>query len=71
MHYLSPRRADPRQLTDVLWTTTLRQGGPAAATQYRELRTQFYGKQAYDFGEDTLITIAPASARRGRKMPSR
>ena len=48
----------PRQLTDVLWTTTLRQGGPAAATQYRELRTQFYGKQAYDFGEDTLITIA-------------
>ena len=48
----------PRQLTDVLWTTTVRQGAAATVTQYRELRTQFYGKQAYDFGEDTLITIA-------------
>lgn len=48
----------PRQLTDVLWTTTLRQGGDAAAAQYRELRQQFYGRQAYDFGEDTLVTIA-------------
>jgi hypothetical protein len=48
----------PRQLTDVLWTTTVRQGGEAAAAQYRDLRGQFYGKQAYDFGEDTLVTIA-------------
>jgi hypothetical protein len=48
----------PRQLTDVLWTTTVRQGGAAAVAQYRELRAQFYGRQAYDFGEDTLITIA-------------
>ena len=48
----------PRQLTDVLWTTTVRQGGEAAAAQYRELRGQFYGKQAYDFGEETLVTIA-------------
>jgi hypothetical protein len=42
----------------VLWTTTVRQGGEAAGAQYRELRQQFYGKQAYDFGEETLITIA-------------
>lgn len=48
----------PRQLVDLLWTTTVRQGGPAAAAQYRELRTQFYGKQAYDFSEDTLVTVA-------------
>ena len=48
----------PRQLTDILWTTTVRQGGGAAAAQYRELRGQFYGKQAYDFSEDALILIA-------------
>jgi hypothetical protein len=48
----------PRQLTDILWTTTVRQGSAAAAAQYRELRGQFYGKQAYDFGEDALILIA-------------
>jgi hypothetical protein len=47
----------PRQLIDVLWTTTLRDGGAAAVAQYRELRAQFYGKQAYDFSEDTLVTI--------------
>ena len=48
----------PRQLTDILWTTTVRQGSPAAVAQYRELRGQFYGKQAYDFSEDALILIA-------------
>jgi hypothetical protein len=48
----------PRQLVDVLWPTTVRQGGAAGAAQYRELRAQFHGRQAYDFGEETLITIA-------------
>jgi hypothetical protein len=48
----------PRQLVDVLWPTTFRQGAPAAVAQYRELRAQFYGKQTYDFSEGTLIVIA-------------
>lgn len=48
----------PRQLIDVLWTTTVRQGGAAAVAQYRELRGQFYGRQAYDFSEDALVTVA-------------
>jgi hypothetical protein len=36
----------------------VRDGAAAAVAQYRELRAQFYGKQAYDFGEETLVTIA-------------
>jgi hypothetical protein len=48
----------PRQLTEVLWPTTVQKGGASAAAQYRELRAQFYGRQAYDFGEETLITVA-------------
>ena len=48
----------PRQLVDVLWQTTFRQGAPAAVTQYRELRAQSYGKQSYDFSEGTLVVVA-------------
>jgi len=48
----------PRQLVDVLWQTTLRQGAAAGVAQYRELRAQFYGTQSYDFSEGTLIAIA-------------
>lgn len=50
----------PRQLSDVLTRTLREKGSAAAIDQYRELRKQFYGRQAYDFGEDTLIGIARA-----------
>ena len=50
--------AIPRQLDDVLYQTLREQGGAAAVAQYRELRNRYYGRQAYDFGEDTLISIA-------------
>lgn len=45
----------PRPLTDILLQTALRQGPDAAVTQYRELRERHYGRQAYDFGEDTIL----------------
>ncbi len=48
----------PRQLSELLTRTYREKGAAAAAEQYRELRKQFYGRQAYDFGEDTLVTIA-------------
>jgi tetratricopeptide (TPR) repeat protein len=48
----------PRQLSEILSQTLKTQGAPAAIEQYRELRKQFYGRQAYDFGENTLIGIA-------------
>jgi tetratricopeptide (TPR) repeat protein len=48
----------PRPLSDILARTLKEQGAAAAIGQYRELRKQFYGRQAYDFGEDTLIALA-------------
>jgi tetratricopeptide (TPR) repeat protein len=48
----------PRQLSEILSETIKTQGAAAASEQYRELRKQFYGRQAYDFGENTLIGIA-------------
>jgi tetratricopeptide (TPR) repeat protein len=48
----------PKQLGDVLVETTLKQGSAAAIEQYRDLRSRFYGKQAYDFSEQTLIALS-------------
>jgi tetratricopeptide (TPR) repeat protein len=48
----------PRQLNDLLWQTLREQGVGAAVAQYRDLRQRYYGRQAYDFGEDTLLGIA-------------
>ena len=48
----------PRQLSEILLQTLKTQGAAAAIEQYRELRKQFYGRQAYDFGENTLLGLA-------------
>jgi tetratricopeptide (TPR) repeat protein len=48
----------PKQLGDVLIETISKQGTPTAIEQYRDLRTRFYGKQAYDFSEQTLIGLS-------------
>ncbi len=48
----------PRQLGDIMWETATKQGAPAAVAQYRDLRTRFYGKAAYDFSEQTLLTLS-------------
>lgn len=50
--------AIPRQLHDIVTSTIREKGVAAAVTQYRELRKQYYGRQSYDFGEGTLLTIA-------------
>src|SRR5262249_13436711 len=42
----------------VLIETISKQGTPAAIEQYRDLRTRFYGKSAYDFSEQTLLTLS-------------
>ncbi|MBV9505941.1 MAG: photosynthetic reaction center cytochrome c subunit [Acidobacteriia bacterium] len=49
--------AIPRQLPDILKATIREKGVAAAVAQYRELHKQYYGRQAYDFGEDTLLAI--------------
>ena len=50
--------AVPRQLGDLLFQTLREKGAAATVAQYRDLRSRYYGRQAYDFGEDTLIAIA-------------
>jgi cytochrome c-type biogenesis protein CcmH/NrfG len=50
--------AAPRQLSDLLWQGLREQGTAAAIAQYRDLRQRYFGRQAYDFGEDTLLGLA-------------
>lgn len=48
----------PGQLSDIVTKTAIEKGPDAAVAQYRDLRSQYYGRQSYDFGEDTLLTSA-------------
>jgi tetratricopeptide (TPR) repeat protein len=50
--------AVPGQLSDILAKTALEKGPDAAIAQYRDLRAQYYGRQSYDFGEETLLAAA-------------
>jgi tetratricopeptide (TPR) repeat protein len=48
----------PRQLSEIVAQTLREKGVAAAAEQYRDLHQRFYGRAAYDFGEDTLVGAA-------------
>jgi tetratricopeptide (TPR) repeat protein len=48
----------PKQLSEIVLQTLREKGATAAVAQYRDLREHFYGRAAYDFGEDTLIGVA-------------
>jgi len=50
--------AIPRPLGDILDQTAGEKGAPAAIAQYKELRKQYFGGRAYDFGEGSLIALA-------------
>ncbi len=50
--------AIPKQLADILDQTTMEKGTPAAVAQYKDLRKQYFGAQAYDFTEGSLVTYA-------------
>ena len=50
--------AIPGQLSDILTQTLRAQGTAAVIVQYRDLRQRYFGRQAYDFGEDTLLGLA-------------
>ncbi len=47
----------PMQISDLMWQTSMKDGGEAAVARYRDLRARFYGRQAYDFGELALISM--------------
>ena len=55
--------AIPKQLSEILTTTAVQQGAAAAAAQYRDLRTQYYGRQAYDFSDQSVATFLERLAR--------
>lgn len=48
----------PGQLSDILIKTAADQGADAAIAQYRDLRARYYGRASYDFGDETLLTLA-------------
>src|SRR4051812_4752832 len=50
--------AIPGPFVDVLDKPAAEKGGPAAIAQYKELRKQYFGGRAYDFGEGSLIALA-------------
>jgi tetratricopeptide (TPR) repeat protein len=50
--------AIPGQLSDIVTKTTLEKGPDAAVAQFRDLHERYYGRQSYDFGEDTLLSAA-------------
>jgi tetratricopeptide (TPR) repeat protein len=49
--------AIPEPLSAIIIRTVAAKGGAAAADQYRDLRKQYYGRDAYDFSEDALLSI--------------
>jgi tetratricopeptide (TPR) repeat protein len=50
--------AIPRQLSEIVQQAAVRQGPEAAVAIYRDLRGRYYGRQSYDFGEETLLSVA-------------
>lgn len=50
--------AIPKQLPDILASTEKEKGADAAIAQYWDLRKQYFGRAAYDFGEPSLLTVA-------------
>lgn len=50
--------AIPKQIGEILAQTSAEKGFDAAAAQYRDLKTRYYGAQAYDFSESGLIATA-------------
>jgi tetratricopeptide (TPR) repeat protein len=49
---------EPKQIGEVLAKTSAEKGFAAASAQYSELKSKYYGAQAYDFSEAGLIATA-------------
>lgn len=47
----------PRSLNETLLATIGEKGDQAAADQYRTLRTQFYGRDTFDFSEQEFLSL--------------
>jgi len=49
--------AIPQPLSAIILRTAAQKGGAAAADQYRDLRSRYFGRAAYDFTEDALLAM--------------
>lgn len=49
---------EPKQLAEILAKTSVEKGFTAASAQYMDLKSKYYGAQAYDFSENGLIATA-------------
>lgn len=67
-HRGAPR---PLALEDTLLTVARTQGADSAVAAYGRLRTQFYGRGTYDFGERSLSTLATRLVAQGRQADAR
>ena len=50
--------AIPRQLAEILDLTTAEKGRRRPSRQFKDLRKQYFGAQAYDFSEGSLVAYA-------------
>jgi hypothetical protein len=48
----------PKQIADIVTDAAANGGATAGLARFKEMRTQFYGGQSYDFSEGSLIVIA-------------
>jgi hypothetical protein len=67
-HRGAPR---PLMLEDTLGTVARTLGADSAVAVYGRLRTQYYGRGTYDFGERSLTTLATRLAAEGRRAEAR
>jgi len=56
----------PMPLADVIASTAVAAGGDSAIRFYQALRTRYFGRAAYDFGEPSLNTAAFRLGRAGK-----
>ena len=49
--------AIPQPLAAIILRTAAQKGGAAAADQYRDLRSRYFGRATYDFTEDALLEM--------------
>ena len=48
----------PKQLGEILSETLRDKGAQAAVDQYKDLHSKYYGRAAYDFGDQTIVSLA-------------
>ena len=57
----------PKQIYQIVFDATAEGGGPAAGlAKFKELRSQFYGGQSYDFSELALVEMGRRATSAGR-----